>query len=95
MLRNTIVEVCCCNSKLLHFFGKSLIEGADAIVVLRCNFRREELLDVDDHRYHNSDVFDIHDWNDHAASTQNTTFPNDKRYDGQQVTEREILDSES
>ena len=44
-LRNKIVEVCCCNSKLLHFVDKSSIEGADAIVVLRSSCRLEEPLD--------------------------------------------------
>ena len=43
-LRNKIEEACCCNSKLLHFVDKSLIERADAIVVLRGSFRREEPL---------------------------------------------------
>ena len=49
-LRNKIVEVCCCNSKLLHFFDKSSIVWAVAIVALRGSCRREELLDADDHR---------------------------------------------
>ena len=60
MLQNKIEEAYCCNSKLLRFFDKSSIEGVDVIVVLRDSFHHEELLDADDHRWHNSDVVDTH-----------------------------------
>ena len=65
------------------------------LAVLRGSFHHEELLDVDDHMLHNWDAVDIHDWNDHAASTQNTTIPNDKKHDDQQEKEQENLDNES
>ena len=50
-LLNKIEEAWCCNSKLLHFFDKGLIMGADAIVVLRDSFRREEPLGGVDYKY--------------------------------------------
>ena len=81
MLRNTIVEVCCCNSKLLHFFDKSSIEGVDVIVVLRDSFHHEELLDADDHRFRSADVFGNHDLNDHDVGTRNIIFPSGKKND--------------
>ena len=91
-LRNKIGEACCCSSNLLHFLEKSSIER---LAALTSSYHREELLDADDRRWHNSDVVDTHGQNDHAADIRNTTFTTDKRHDDQLVKEREILDNES
>ena len=42
------------------FFLKSLIVVLEILAVLTDSSFRKELLDVDDHRWHNSDVVDIH-----------------------------------
>ena len=49
-LRKRIVEVCCCDSKLLNFFDKSSNVAFEMLAVLRYSLHHEELLDADDHR---------------------------------------------
>ena len=95
MLRNKIGEAYCCNSKLLHFFEKSLIVVVEILAVLTDSSRRAEPFDANDRMWHNSDDLDIHGQSDSAADTRNTKFPTDKKHDDQQVKKREILDNES